>query len=326
MDFPTVSLLVSVLVVVATLLIRCCRARVVVIGGNAGAKMAVEIFRMNGYFVAGVMDNHVKDWGKIKAPPNLGSNFMDESCLNMLRRRGVQYFIATGDNKMRLAHFQQLIEFVGKRPLNCIHPSATIARSATLGSGIFINAKVVIDVCASVGDCALLNPHAYVSHDCLVDCFAQLGPNVMLCGYINIGRGAFLGTSCVVLPHLSVGVDAEVAAGSTVSTNLADGAVRLRDREEIIEVSTKVETVAVALETGSVAKIIVDHTAALLGIDRQTVADSIHKPIEGLGLNSVSLANLQQLLQMHFRVSVPLGVLRQCVTLQDIVRQFEALI
>lgn len=89
---------------------------------------------------------------------------------------------------------------------------AVICPGSVLSANAVVSAHVHINFNCSVG------------HDTVLGAYSTLSPAVNVMGEVKVGEGAFFGGSCVVLPRLSIGTAATVAAGATVIDNVPDGA------------------------------------------------------------------------------------------------------
>jgi acetyltransferase EpsM len=138
-----------------------------------------------------------------------------EKSLEYIKKSNVDYFIATGDNLIRKKHYELIKSYTKKEPINCIHPSAIIS-TKKIGNGNLICPNAVIHVDAYIGDCTIINTGSIVEHDCHIDSFSQISPNVTLCGYVKIGESSFISASSTIIPNIKVGNDSTVAAGSVV--------------------------------------------------------------------------------------------------------------
>lgn len=102
------------------------------------------------------------------------------------------------------------------RGATIVHPSTPVARSATLGEGVFVNAGCVIAGGAALADWVLVNRSASIGHHARIEAYASIGPGVVLCGNVVIARGATIGAGAILLPGVQVGANAVVGAGSLV--------------------------------------------------------------------------------------------------------------
>lgn len=185
--------------------------KIIIVGGQAGAKIAYEIFSMNypqfeiqfaeTYWEEKKEEQIVDDYTKLP---------------ELIKNGTVEYFIATGDNFQRAKIYKYLLEETGQEPLNCIHSSSIISPSTKLGFGNLICPSSVIHTDASIGSCCIINTGSIIEHDCIVGDFAQISPNVTLCGRVQIGEYCFIGASSTVIPNKQIGKMSVVGAGSVV--------------------------------------------------------------------------------------------------------------
>lgn len=185
-----------------------------IVGGSAGAKIATNIFSQTHpdyllYYVECFSDEITN---------NIIYSTIDKA-LDHLMSPDTQYFIATGNNKMRQEHYELIKSYTKKEPINCIHPSAVIS-TKKIGHGNLICPNSVIHIDAHVGDCTIINTGAIVEHDCFVSDFSQISPNATLCGYVKVGERSFISAGSTIIPKIIIGDDAIVAAGSVVINNV----------------------------------------------------------------------------------------------------------
>lgn len=102
-----------------------------------------------------------------------------------------------------------------------VDPTSAVARSATLGEGVFVNAGCVIGGAATLGSFVLVNRSASIGHHAALEDYASIGPAAVLCGQVRVGRGAMIGAGSVVLSGVSVGANAVIGAGSLVLRDVA---------------------------------------------------------------------------------------------------------
>lgn len=109
-----------------------------------------------------------------------------------------------------------------------VDPTSIVARTASIGSGVFVNAGCVIAAASHVGNRVLVNRSASIGHHAHLADYASIGPGAVLAGSVTVERGATIGAGAVVLPEVRIGANAVVAAGSVVResvepTSLAAG-------------------------------------------------------------------------------------------------------
>jgi acetyltransferase-like isoleucine patch superfamily enzyme len=110
------------------------------------------------------------------------------------------------------------------RGATLIDPSATVARSASVASGAWINAGVVVGGLSALAEWVLVNRSASVGHHAVLEAYASIGPAAVLAGLVHVGRGAMIGAGAIVLPRVRIGSNAVVAAGSLVRDDVPDHA------------------------------------------------------------------------------------------------------
>lgn len=183
---------------------------IVIVGGSAGALIAAEIFSLSyaKVYYLETYSHEVKIKDVIAKKIGEGITF--------LKQKNVDYFIATGDNRQRKQNFDLIFRKTKKVPVNCIHPTAYISPSSTMGYGNLVCPGSVIHQGAVVGNGTIINTGAIIEHTCAIGDYAQISPNTTLCGYVDVGSFAFVGAGSVVIPKVKIGSASIVAAGSSV--------------------------------------------------------------------------------------------------------------
>ena len=106
-----------------------------------------------------------------------------------------------------------------------IHPAATIAPDAEIGTGTVIAAGAVVNPGAKIGRDVIINTCASVDHECVVGDGAHICPGVHLAGRVRVGRGTQIGIGATVIEHISVGEGSLIGAGAVVVREIPDNAV-----------------------------------------------------------------------------------------------------
>jgi sugar O-acyltransferase (sialic acid O-acetyltransferase NeuD family) len=102
-----------------------------------------------------------------------------------------------------------------------IDPSAVVASSAAIGSGVYINAGCTIGGAVTLGELVLVNRGANLGHHAVLEPLVSIGPGAVIAGSVRIGRGAVIGAGAVVLPKMEIGANAVVGAGAVVTKPVA---------------------------------------------------------------------------------------------------------
>jgi sugar O-acyltransferase (sialic acid O-acetyltransferase NeuD family) len=115
------------------------------------------------------------------------------------------------------SRFTRQVEELGMSAATVVHPTAHVARTATLAPGAIVSAGVVVGAHTKVGAHALLNRGVLVGHHTEIGAHASVMPGANVAGNCRVGDAAFVGMGAVVLDNLSVGARSVVAAGSVVT-------------------------------------------------------------------------------------------------------------
>ena len=122
----------------------------------------------------------------------------------------------------RLAAHRDAVTRGFNREATIIDPTAMVARSATIGSGSYVNCGVVIGGATRIGAFVFINRSASLGHHVEIDDFASVGPGVTICGSARLERGAVAGAGAIILENVRIGRNSVVAAGAVVTKSVAD--------------------------------------------------------------------------------------------------------
>jgi UDP-perosamine 4-acetyltransferase len=194
----------------------------VVLGGGGHAKGVVDILLREGKVRPVAVTDSRRKKGGVLGVPIVG----DDGALPGLRKKGTRAFIVgvagVPDNRPRAAVFRKGV-VAGLTPVTAIHPSASVARSASLGPGTVVMAQAAINPDSVIGDNVIVNTRAVVEHDVRIADHAHVCPGAVLCGGVVVGEGAFVGAGAVVIQGVRIGAWAVVGAGATVIRDVPDG-------------------------------------------------------------------------------------------------------
>lgn len=188
--------------------------RTFIYGVGAQGRIVLDILRAGeaGLSVAFVDDNECL-WGQVANSASIEGGW---EYLRRMKPDAFELIVAVGQPRVRAA----LAERTGASGMpfrNAVHPAAVVMPSAKLGVGNTLCPGAVIGSGAQVGNHVIVNTGAVVEHDSVVEDFATICPGVQLGGRSRVGRGAFLSTGAVILPRMTIGAGAVVAAGAVVT-------------------------------------------------------------------------------------------------------------
>lgn len=128
--------------------------------------------------------------------------------------------IGANPDRMRVAKF---LEDAGLAFVTAVHPSAQIARGASIDAGTVVMAGAVINADATIGRLVIVNTGATIDHDCVIGDGAHIAPGCHLCGNVTVGAGAVVGAGTTVVPGVAIGTGAMIGAGSVLIRDVAAG-------------------------------------------------------------------------------------------------------
>ena len=117
----------------------------------------------------------------------------------------------------------RIIREKGGRFVNIIHPSANIAPSCVLGTGVVVGAFTTVSINTNIHDDVLIQDHCNIGHDGIVEQGSHLYVGVKLCGRNKVGSQSSLFTGSIIYPDVKIGEGCTVGAGSVVSRKVKDG-------------------------------------------------------------------------------------------------------
>lgn len=134
----------------------------------------------------------------------------------------------------RIAHATTIRERGGEF-VNIIHPSANVAPTARLGTGIVVGAFTTISINTLIKDDVLIQDHCNVGHDGAIEAYTHLYVGVKLCGRNMVGMMSTLFTGSLVYPDVKIGKNCVVGAGSVVNRKVKDNETVLGNPAKKIE-------------------------------------------------------------------------------------------
>lgn len=189
--------------------------RCIILGAGGHGRVVLDILANAGDVrVIGFVDSDVGLAGRrIDGVPILGQ---PGELPRIRRETGVCLaIVAVGDNGVRRA----IADFVGNAGftlINAIHPSANIARNASLGRNVVVAAGALVCAHCQIGDGVILNTGCIVDHEAMIGTATHVCPGARLAGRVTVESGAFVGIGATVIQSIRVGYEAIIGAGAVV--------------------------------------------------------------------------------------------------------------
>lgn len=160
-------------------------------------------------------DNLKQGITQILGVPILGS---DED-MEQLYKEGYRTAFVTvgsvGDISIRERLFHRL-KGLGYQLPNVIDRTSVVSNYASLGEGVYIGKRAVINAGTVIGNLAIINTASTVEHDCRVGDYVHIAPGSVVCGNVCIEQGAHVGAGSVIRQGIHIGEKAVVGCGSVV--------------------------------------------------------------------------------------------------------------
>ena len=209
---------------------------VLIIGTGAQAKYALEIFYLIQVTVVGLISLPGET-----PPPDIDGvaviGGLEDFKSAYSIHGGPALLLCSSRNKTK----EELVEKLsvhGPSYANALHPSAIVARTARLGHGVILNANAVIQPFARIGNHSMIHAGVIVEHDCFIEDYVNLAPQVALAGYVKVGRGTTVYTGAVVAPRVEIGEYSVIGAGGVVLNNIGNGVTAVGVPVRVIRQST----------------------------------------------------------------------------------------
>ena len=147
---------------------------------------------------------------------------------------GLPYFIAIGENHIRMRVSEYLKPFLGS-PTNIIHKSAIVSGLSAMGYGVYIGPKAIINASAYISDGCIINSGAIVEHECDIGSFSHIAPGAILAGSVIVGANTFVGAGAIIKNGIKIGDNVIVGAGTVVIRDVPDGVTIVGNPGRIIK-------------------------------------------------------------------------------------------
>lgn len=132
------------------------------------------------------------------------------------------FFCALGDAFAR-EMYTNIIKNKGGQLVSLIHPTSIINGNAVIGEGVLISAYSLVSSYVKIGDNTIIHPFCDLGHDteiadnCTIESYSFFG------GFSKVGHHTTIHTRSTILPHIVIGDNVSVGAGSVVIRNVKSG-------------------------------------------------------------------------------------------------------
>jgi UDP-2-acetamido-3-amino-2,3-dideoxy-glucuronate N-acetyltransferase len=118
-----------------------------------------------------------------------------------------------------------------------IYEPSNVYPTADLGENVQVGTFSEIGNNVKIGDNVRVGAHSFICECVIIEDSAWIGPRVTFCNdrfppspkdkweWTLVKKGSRVGAGCVILPGVTIGEDALIGAGSTVTKDVPDGEV-----------------------------------------------------------------------------------------------------
>lgn len=217
--------------------------KILIVGSGQHCRVVLYNMRAQGVFSpVGIADIDPGRWGtEIEGVPIIKDyqDFDDATLDRIGSDLGTRkFFIGLGAMKIRQRLFEYFIS-MGWQSVNIIHPDAVVSPTASLGTGILIEAGCLITPSPIIGDNVVVNTGSQVNHDNVIGNSVYLASGVLLSGGVVIGENTLIDDGVIVCLGKQVGKGCIVGAGSVITKNIPDRVIAYGNPCKVIRPNDK---------------------------------------------------------------------------------------
>lgn len=176
------------------------KPKIIIIGAGGHGKVVCDAILAQGTFeVVGFVD------ASLPVNTSVFQSYKviaEQSKINSLNTIAEFFVVAIGNNKIR----EELSVIAAKvmKPAIVIHPSATIAITASVGEGAVILANAVVNADAMISENTIVNSGVIVDHDC------KIGK------YVHLSIGTMVGSNSAVADYVTTSIGQKINSFSKI--------------------------------------------------------------------------------------------------------------
>ena len=153
-------------------------------------------------------------------------SFVEDSGLTEhLKKSKIKSYIIGFTNQILRAKYRALMEDNGASPVNIIHSTAIISRSAVIGTGNYIAAYAVISSEAEIGNHNIVNLSVTLGHNIKIGDNNIFNPGAKISGCVKIGDRCLFGANSFVYQGLKVCSDCMIDAMTHLNQDLEEPSI-----------------------------------------------------------------------------------------------------
>tara|TARA_B110000971_G_C20023016_1_gene507333 strand:+ start:2153 stop:2788 length:636 start_codon:yes stop_codon:yes gene_type:complete len=138
-----------------------------------------------------------------------------------IRINKCKYIVGFSNHNGRIKTQQEMLS-AKVQPVNVIHPSSTISKSAIIGLGNYIAAGSIISTNAKICDNCIINYHVSIGHDAVINNNSIILPGSRISGCVTLGQRVLIGANSFIFKGISIGNDCIIDAMTHVIKDIED--------------------------------------------------------------------------------------------------------
>ncbi|CAM4181911.1 sugar O-acyltransferase (sialic acid O-acetyltransferase NeuD family) [Paenibacillus endophyticus] len=192
---------------------------IIVFGAGGHAKAVIDTIEKTGiYQIVGIIDGLKPSGTSFYGYEILGN----EQCLVQHEALASSGIVAIGDNWTRAAVVEKIKNILPRFSfITAVHPNASVARGAQIGSGTVIMAGSVIGSDTRISEHCILYANSVAEHDTRIGNYVTLAPGACTGGNVHIGDYSVVSLGAAIIHGKTIGEHTVIGAGSTVLTDIA---------------------------------------------------------------------------------------------------------
>ncbi len=188
--------------------------KLIILGAGGHGKSAADIAELMGYTDIAFLDDNLEVSSKVIGIEVIGKISEFKKYINE-----ADFFIGIGNADIRKKLYDD-VSACGATIVNLIHPNSTIAKSASVGKGVYLSVGSVVGADAVVGDGAIVNTLATVNHDCRLGNFSHISAGVHMVGGTQIEDFTFVGVGGIIIHNVCS--NCLIGAGTVVAKPITE--------------------------------------------------------------------------------------------------------
>lgn len=191
---------------------------IIVFGAGGHAKAVIDVIEKAGiYSIVGLIDSNKPVGTKVYGYSVLGN----DDWIHQHHNDIYGGIVAIGDNFTRASITAAIKSHHPNFAFTAaIHPSASIARGASIGDGTVLMAGAIVGSDAVIGEQCVLYSGASIDHDSVIDSFVSFAPRAATGGNVRIGTCSAIAIGATIIHGRAIGEHSVIGAGSTVISDI----------------------------------------------------------------------------------------------------------